>query len=205
MESIAVSKQFRYETLIGKGTCKHLIFVLHGYGQLVHYFIRKFYSLDLTNAVLVAPEGMHRFYLNGTAGRVGASWMTKEWREQDIQENCNALHLLQQHFVSEYAPKKITVIGFSQGGATAARWISTGKMKCDHFISWASVFPPDVSSDLSLTAKKLTFVVGKNDPFFDEKTIESTVETYSKSGFQSIIFDGIHDIDSATLQQILQI
>ena len=30
---------------------------------------------------------MHRFYLEGSSGRVGASWMTKEAREDDKKEN----------------------------------------------------------------------------------------------------------------------
>ncbi|MFT7345493.1 MAG: putative esterase, partial [Lentimonas sp.] len=63
-----------------------LLIVLHGYGQLSQFFIQKFSSLT-HQCDIIAPEGMHRFYLNGSSGRVGASWMTKEERETDIEDN----------------------------------------------------------------------------------------------------------------------
>ena len=52
---------------------KGTLFVLHGYGQLPEYFIRKFRPLSQAGWHVVAPEGAHRFYLQGTEGRVGAS------------------------------------------------------------------------------------------------------------------------------------
>ena len=72
---------------------KQILIALHGYGQLGQYFYRKFNSLE-ADFGLVVPEGPHRFYLEGSSGRVGASWMTKEWREQDIQENNSYLKQL---------------------------------------------------------------------------------------------------------------
>ncbi|MBM3915983.1 MAG: hypothetical protein FJ349_00025 [Sphingomonadales bacterium] len=54
-----------------------IIFALHGYGQLGQFFFRQFNILN-DNWGIVVPEGPHRFYLEGSSGRVGASWMTKE-------------------------------------------------------------------------------------------------------------------------------
>ena len=55
-----------------------VLYVLHGYGQLPAFFIRKFQAQVNAGWRVVAPEGAHRFYLKGTDGRVGASWMTRE-------------------------------------------------------------------------------------------------------------------------------
>ncbi len=52
--------------------------VCHGYGQLANFFLRKFDLLNSNTTCIIAPEGLHRYYLEGSAGRVGASWMTKE-------------------------------------------------------------------------------------------------------------------------------
>ena len=63
-------KTFRYETLNEEKSPKKIIYALHGYGQLSKYFIRKFESIS-DDYLIVAPEGMHRFYKNGNSGRVG--------------------------------------------------------------------------------------------------------------------------------------
>ena len=57
---------------------------LHGYGQLVEYFKRHFVPLSQDTRAFLFPQGPHKFYLQGTEGRVGASWMTKEDRLIDI-------------------------------------------------------------------------------------------------------------------------
>ena len=62
------------------------LYVLHGYGQLAQFFVRKFQAAADSGWHVVAPEGGHRFYLKGTSGRVGASWMTREDRLSDIDD-----------------------------------------------------------------------------------------------------------------------
>src|SRR5690554_3872961 len=42
---------------------------------------------------------MHRFYRKGTQGRVGASWMTKEARLDDIEDNHKYLDKLAEHLL----------------------------------------------------------------------------------------------------------
>ena len=42
-------------------------------------------SAEELGYTIIAPQGLHKFYLEGTSGRVGASWMTKENREDDIK------------------------------------------------------------------------------------------------------------------------
>ena len=75
--------------------------VCHGYGQLASFFIRKFQDLDAPNRFIIAPEGFNKFYLNGYSGRVGASWMTKENREDEIEET--SLGALRQHDSSAHS------------------------------------------------------------------------------------------------------
>lgn len=168
LEKIVVERSMRYETIIPNEPIKQVIYVLHGYGQLVSFFKRKFSSYQLPNTLFVFPEGMHRFYLQGSSGRVGASWMTKEWRENDIIENNQALSTLQNHIQQLYNPEKTIVLGFSQGGATAARWVTSTNIKCDHFIAWGSVFPPDLSESVEpINAVK------KNSRFWKQRSLFS--------------------------------
>ncbi|HNC31872.1 MAG TPA: radical SAM protein, partial [Cyclobacteriaceae bacterium] len=42
-------------------------FVLHGYGQLAQYFLRKFKSLEAHGICVIAPEGLSHYYLEDAA------------------------------------------------------------------------------------------------------------------------------------------
>ena len=71
-------------------------FVCHGYGQLAAYFSRHFAFLASTDpgTVIIAPEGLSRFYLQGNGGRVGASWMTRDDRLHEIDDHVGFLNQL---------------------------------------------------------------------------------------------------------------
>lgn len=201
---IEVPSTLRYRTVRTGENPKHLVYVLHGYGQLVEYFSQKFSGIPQEDVLFVFPEGRHRFYLRGASGRVGASWMTKEWREEDIRLNILSLDLLHAEILKNYSPEKISVIGFSQGGATAARWLSRGKISCDHFISWASVYPPDLAvEDHTKLSKRSTFVLGTEDEFFPKDEQELLIENYRSRGITIVRFEGTHDIDKKTLIDVL--
>jgi predicted esterase len=179
---------------------KTLLIVLHGYGQLGAYFIRKFKQLS-NEYYIVAPEGMHHFYLKGSSGRVGASWMTKEAREIDIEDNNKYLDAVLESLKSKKTFEKIMLLGFSQGGATAARW-SAQRNDIDQLILWASIFPPDIEKSSFSHFKKGIFVIGKQDEFYDEAAQKIEISNYKSLGFEIIEYNGKHDIEETTLQKI---
>src|SRR5712691_5295634 len=104
---IAVTRTARYYTLGKPGPRTQAVwFVLHGYGQLAERFLHHFEPLDDGSRLIVAPEGLSRFYLGDPAERpsperkVGASWMTREDRLAEIGDYvryCDAVyaHVLQ--------------------------------------------------------------------------------------------------------------
>jgi predicted esterase len=201
---LPVHTEMRYILLGEQEDTNHLIYVLHGYGQLAHYFSEKFAGFELRNTTFVFPEGLHRFYLQGSSGRVGASWMTKEWREHDIQVNIASLNKLHVELAAKLTPSKITVIGFSQGGATAARWLEDGLVPCDVFVSWASVFPPDLPMSASNPlAGACKFVIGNNDQFFPENEKALAIQQYQQLGFEIISYEGTHDIYPEICKQFI--
>lgn len=204
-QTLEIPASLRFRLLTPCEAVREVVYVLHGYGQLVEYFSQKFQGLGLKNTLFVFPEGRHRFYLKGSSGRVGASWMTKEWREEDIRLNILALDLLHREISLSYPEiGKTTVLGFSQGGATAARWLAHGTVSCDHFISWASVYPPDLAiEDHSSLAAKSSFVLGTQDEFFTADAQESLIEEYRSKGINTIRFEGTHDIHPETLIALL--
>jgi predicted esterase len=207
INNIKTSKTAKYSTSGNPETATTVIFALHGYGQLVQFFIRKFYGLDAEKYFVVAPEGLHRFYLKGSSGRVGASWMTKEERETDIDDYVSYLDSLWLEIDSKYNFIERVLLGFSQGGATASRWHGLGKFKANHFILWASVFPFDMelkTNDLYLKSKN-QFVIGTEDEYYSEEKIDEHIEDLNNKGliFELIKFKGCHDIDNKTLLNLM--
>lgn len=178
--------------------------VCHGYGQLSRYFIRKFEILSQQNVCVVAPEGLHRFYLKGHSGRVGASWMTSEERIKDIEDYVDYLDEITSHFTSENI-KSITGLGFSQGAATISRWASLGKVKPDNLVLWSSVFPPDLPPDnIKKSKQKMFYAYGDQDEFLSVNQFKEHYEDLKKSGIniEEYPFKGTHDIYPETLLEI---
>ncbi|MFT5778824.1 MAG: putative esterase [Crocinitomicaceae bacterium] len=198
------SKTYRYRLLHGDRPVKKVLYVLHGYGHLIEYFIWKFQKTP-EDLLIVAPEGMHRFYLKGTEGHVGASWMTKEARETDIEDTISYLNELDKQISSSYPIKKRYLLGFSQGGATAARWEQLGTVKFDALILWACVFPPDLNPwTMEKTASRNHFfVMGSEDEFFSTDKQQKLVDHYDAMGYQIIPYLGKHDLNNETLTKIL--
>ncbi len=183
-------------------------FALHGYGQLAPYFIRHFAPLDDGTRLIVAPEGLSRFYLRGVDGRIGASWMTKEARSDEIADQIGFLDRLHEHvFVDlDRAAVHVTVFGFSQGCATACRWLDRSAIAtADRLILWAGLIPPDV--DLTrphLADDRLTMVLGHSDEYaVPERTVDLRARLAAAGRSpRHITFPGGHRLDADVLRQI---
>ena len=192
---------------IGKST-KNLIFVLHGHGQLAEYFLRKFSVLDDGSNCIVAPEGLSRYYLEGFSGRVGATWMTKEDRLRDIRNYLSYLNSLYDQFRPKLqANTKVTVLGFSQGAATASRWVASEAMEFDQLILWAGIFPPDMDFRFAsgkFHSKTIKYVYGIHDPFLTADKLEEmrVLSDRLHVSPEVISFDGVHEIEEKILIQL---
>jgi predicted esterase len=187
---------------------KEVWFVLHGYGQLAPYFIRKFHLLNKIGHCVIAPEGLNRFYKHGFSGRVGASWMTKEDRIRDIENYISYLNSVYSLEIPVEPTFQINLLGFSQGAATASRWITQSLCHFDTLILWAGIFPPDLNlevSKLRLKKPKVSLIYGSKDPFISDEVLKEQYSLAAKLQVAPVIhtFDGAHDIDSSVLEKIV--
>ena len=193
-----------------KEKTKQLWIVCHGYGQLAKYFIRRFDVLDPDQHYVVAPEGISKFYLGDDYKKVGASWMTKENRLVEIE---NQWILLDKIFeeVSERInihEVKLNLFGFSQGASTIARWMIKRQLSFDRLILWAGSFPPEITSDQTDFIKKesqLIYVFGKADPLINPDNKEKLFNLISKV-FQRdpelIAFEGGHEVKREIIKKL---
>lgn len=199
---IPVTRTARYYTLgeVTKNT-KDIWIVLHGHRQLAGKFIMQFEELTNSGSVIYAPEGLMRLYIKGNGGDVGASWMTKEDRDSDINDYVNYLDRL---FFDEIEPKaklhnlKINALGFSQGSATLARWITLGKAKVNKAVFWCGSLAHDIDYSKYPDLKNIEIhqVFAANDPYYKSDFPHSQIQLLKSAGIEpkSYIFDGGHEI-----------
>lgn len=199
----STSRSARYFTLGSPEHTADLWFVCHGYGQLAARFLERFRPLEAEGRCIVAPEGLSRFYLteSPTERRVGASWMTREDRLHEIEDYVRYLDGVYAKIALRNA--RVTVLGFSQGTATACRWTALGSSHVDRLIVWGGEVPPDL--DLKrLRVPSLTLVYGTRDAFFTPKVIAATESRLREHEipYELVPFDGGHEIDEATLRRL---
>lgn len=186
--------------------CSEIIIVLHGYGQHPSYMLNGLQTLIAPGRCICAPEGLSRFYIHGMKGRIGASWMTRDDREQEIKDY---LAYLTYWFKSINIPKStpVTLIGFSQGVCTAARWVANGaKINTLMFSSgtlpleW-SISTPNLSSSL----KEIHIIRPKNDEFYTLNVFKEDLSTLKKMDFPIEIHEpeGTHTLNPKLLCEIL--
>ncbi|MGX7689331.1 alpha/beta hydrolase [Flectobacillus roseus] len=210
LHEIQVTKTARYYT-IGEWSEKtrKVIFVLHGYGQLGEFFIQKFKELASENTLIVAPEALSRFYLNGFSGRVGATWMTKESRDTEILDYLNYLNKLLDTILLDLNPfdVEIELLGFSQGCATAARWFEVQSEAFQRLILWAGYFSEGISEVVSpshFADKPLVYVYGKKDEILERANFDDFLKSLKQAvpSIEIIEFEGGHQINTKVLRQI---
>ncbi len=204
----------RYYTLgTSPGAAREIWFVLHGYGQLASRFLRAFEPLDDGTRCLVAPEGLSRFYLESGGGgrahdKVGAAWMTREDRLSDIADYVRYLDALSAEVLREHGGTGgVCVLGFSQGTATAARWLAQGTVRADRLILYGGEVPPDLDLAAARTRWEhlaLTLVAGSEDPYITPKVLardEARLREHDIA-YRVEHFAGGHEIRADVLRQI---
>jgi predicted esterase len=205
---LPVQKTSRYFSIGEDDSKKNLWIVLHGYSQLAEAFIKNFEELHDEQSFIVAPEGLSRFYVKGYFGKVGASWMTKEDRMTDILDNIHYLDTLLKHLLNEFKYiNKVIVLGFSQGGATAARWAAITNLLIHHLVIYSSEFPKDITDEAlqHLNEKVQTFLVYSNNDEFIDVDLFNQQFIYlqqKKFTFEKIYFEGKHEINSKSLLEL---
>jgi predicted esterase len=189
---------------------KYILIALHGYGQLSEYFIRNFNFLDENKFIVIVPEALNRFYLKGFSGNVGASWMTKVEREDEIKDQTTYLNNIVQLYKNEkwFGAVKKVVLGFSQGTATAVRWLINSDFSPTKIILWGGAVPKDADFDKVKTLSEksdLNICIGTKDEFISvEKVNEvNTLLSEKKIKYNLTLYEGEHKIYKNVLKKIL--
>ncbi len=206
VHDLEVSRTARVAVL-GDPGADEVWLVLHGYGQLAARFLQEFLPVARPGRLIVAPEALSRFYTSRKPDRVGATWMTREARDSEIRDYLGYLDRVVDRFVG--AAARVEVHGFSQGTATATRWVQHAARPIGRMVLWggeiaAEVDPgeirrrqPDMRWDLC---------VGRGDQLITEEAVSRETSRLDSAGvpYRLHRFDGGHQVHAATLGRLAE-
>ena len=213
---LQVSRTARYFTTDARiESATEIWIACHGYAQLAGRFLRHFEPIADEHRLIVAPEGLSRFYIDAPGGyhgpdaRIGATWMTREDRLAEIGDHVSYLDTLLEELARRRGASlpAITAFGFSQGVATVARWLSLGASRVERVIAWGGTLPADVTTDKEgryLGGARLTIVVGTRDQYVTGERVDAELARLDGMGVQYdlVRFDGAHEMNTVMLRQL---
>lgn len=205
MKSIEKKVTYRttntYETLNTlTNKTKNVWIVFHGIGYLSRYFLKYFKELNPDENYIIAPQAPSKYYLNGAYVHVGASWLTKENTNLEL-ENLN--QYLEAVYEAEKIPKdlKLIIFGFSQGVSIVTRWVVYKKLACSELILYAGGIPNELNASdftfLEVNNTKVTVIVGNQDEYLNEERMKTETEKIKmlfNNKAEMIVFDGKHEV-----------
>jgi predicted esterase len=208
---ITVPRTARYVTHGEIESAEEVWFVLHGYSMLAASFLRWFEPVARPGRLLVAPEGLSRAYFEEKGiRRVGASWMTKEDRDAEIEDYVRYLDLMAARVLAGVPGRpRVEVHAFSQGTATACRWVAFGNVAPSRLMLWSGLLPPDLPLDRYgpvLSRAGLEMAFGSRDHFIHAADVDREQARLAAAGLTPRIhrFEGGHRVDRATLESLTQ-
>ncbi len=157
---------------------------------------------------IIAPQGQSKYYLGSKYKHVGASWLTKENTEKEIE---NVMRNFDAIFEVEKLPKDINliVLGYSQGVSVAARYVAKRKLNCSQLVLMSGGLPKELKRHNFKFLKgktKVSLIYGTNDEYLNEESmVYEKKRFYELFGNTAVIipFEGKHEIKKEILNTLI--
>lgn len=180
----------------------------HGMGHLSRFFLRFFDGLPAQEHYVIAPQAPSKYYLNNTYTQVGASWLTRENRIMEIENN---LLFLDAVFLAEVPPANCNLIifAYSQGVSMATRWMASRKISCQGLVLYAGSVPDELTpADFSYLKPEtdIRFVLGDQDEFISGSRREkekAKLEGLFNGKVQHLPFSGGHELKKEIINSLI--
>ena len=211
MKQVSYTSKNTYETLneIGPQT-KYIWITFHGMGYLSRYFLKYFAQLPKEEHYIIAPQAPAKYYMDNRFRNVGASWLTRENTELEIE---NVLSYIDAVYNSLEIPPgvQLIVLGFSQGMSVATRWVARSKIVCDKLICYAGGFPRELRTedfDFLPESCRIVMIHGDKDHYITPERLapeEARLDELFRGRARKLVFEGGHEIVPDQLDRILKL
>jgi len=151
-----------------------LLVGFHGYAQSAEDMLAELELIPGSERwTLVSVQGLHRFYARGH-GKVVASWMTREDREQAIADNLGYVNRVVRAALQGVGDEATVVfLGFSQGVAMAYRAAVMGERRAGGLIAIGGDVPPDVQEASADRFPPILIAAGQSDEWYTAAKVEA--------------------------------
>lgn len=180
--------------------------ILHGYGMLAQGILHWFRQAERPGRVLIAPEGLSRFYIEEKGiRRVGASWMTREDRDHELADQQAYLDRVVHGLIGETS--RLEIHGFSQGVAASARWLVRDQRPVARMVCWGGTVPAEIEPAAvarQLQGEPVHFTVGDRDRWVAPEAIVADAARLREGGCPAVVhhFSGGHRVDDGVLKEL---
>ncbi len=187
---------------------KNVWFVCHGISFLSRYFLKYFNDLNPKENYIIAPQAQSKYYLGYKYKHVGASWLTRENTQKEID---NLMKYLDAVFDKEKLPDNVNLIalGFSQGVSVIMRYMAKKKLICSQLVLLSGMIPKELTREdfEFLNGKtKVSLIYGTNDEFLSEEKLIYEKKRFNELfGNEAIIipFDGKHEVNKQVIKDLI--
>ena len=178
------------------GDTAPLLVGFHGYGQSAVEHLETLRGIPgVDRWRLASIQALHRFYQTRT-GRVVASWMTSQDREQAIRDNVAYVRDVVTALRSAAAPgTPLVYAGFSQGVAMAYRAALAAGHSCDGLIVLGGDIPPEAQDEPADRWPPILLGRGRSDEWYIEPQLQSDLAFLESRPIvlETVVFDGGHE------------
>ena len=135
--------------------------------------------------------------------------MTKENRETEIKDYLAYIDTLINQLKNDFPQiDDITLLGFSQGTATASRYFMHTHHKIAKLIMWSGFPAHDLDYEQlkkKLLARPMSLVQGKTDILRPEEPFKKTITDYEVMDLPFVLnwYDGGHAVDGERLREVM--
>jgi predicted esterase len=168
----------------------------HGYAENAERHLEKLRRIPgAGDWVVCAVGGLHRFYHPKTQ-EVIASWMTRQDREQAIDDNVRYVAAVISRLRREEGTSEVLALaGFSQGVAMAYRAALGCGLPCHGVLALAGDVPPDVAALRPPAFPPVLLGRGTADGWYTEEKMDADLAALEAAGaaVTPCVFDGGHD------------
>ena len=166
-----------------------LLVGFHGYAQSAEDMLAELELIPGSERwTLVSVQGLHRFYARGH-GKVVASWMTREDREQAIADNLGYVNRVVGGALRAVGDEATVVfLGFSQGVAMAYRAAVLGERRASGLIAIGGDVPPDVKEASADRFPPILLAAGESDEWYTAARAEEDEVFLRARGLRHEVF-----------------
>jgi predicted esterase len=165
-----------------------LLVGFHGYAQDAEDMMSELEQIPGSQEwTILSVQALHRFYSRGQE-KVVASWMTRQDREQAIEDNVQYVNQVIATLLPDAQEIPMVFVGFSQGVAMAYRAAIAGAFRVRHVVAIGGDVPPDVTSAPPDRFPSILIAAGEDDTLYTTAKVEADEQTLRSAGAKFEVF-----------------